>query len=397
MNRKKRSDPRLTDAFQQIGFQAPKEQSGMRAERQILFWLTAALLLVLLIGLLKAILLPFVAGIAIAYFLSPVADRLVTLGLNRIIASLLIVLAGGVVVVVLAILVVPLLVAQAQEIAVAVPGEIQRLREPMEAWVRERLGPVFPGIEGQLARAGDVLTQNWTSIAGWAATSVWGGSLAIFNFLALMLVTPLVVFYLLVDWHPMLAKIDGWLPRDYAPSIRALASDMNEAISAFVRGQGTVCLILGIFYALSLSFIGLNYGLLVGLATGLFAFVPFVGWALGFITATTIALVQSWPELTQPLLVVGVFAAGQALDAGFLSPSIVGSKIGLHPVWLIFALFAFSYLFGFVGTLVAVPVAAALAVLIRFALSVYLQSPVYKGGTFTAPSPAPRPTVETAP
>ena len=369
----------------------------MRAERQIIFWLTAAVLLVLLIALLKNILLPFVAGIAIAYFLSPIADRLVALGLNRIVASLLIVAAGAIVVVVLAIVLVPLLAAQAQEIAIALPGEIQRLREPLEAWMRERLGPVFPGIEGQLGRAGDVLAQNWTSIAGWAATSVWGGSLAIFNFVALMLVTPLVVFYLLVDWHPILDKIDGWLPRDHAASIRTLASDMNEAISAFVRGQGTVCIILGLFYALSLSLIGLNYGLLVGLATGLLSFVPFVGWALGFITATTLALVQSWPELTQPLLVIGVFAAGQALDAGFLSPSIVGSKIGLHPVWLIFALFAFSYLFGFVGALVAVPVAAALAVLIRFALSAYLQSPVYTGEPSTPAAAASRQTLETVP
>jgi predicted PurR-regulated permease PerM len=368
----------------------------MRAERQIVFWLTAALLLILAIGLLKAILLPFIAGIAIAYFLSPLADRLTALGLNRLAASLLIVAAGAVIVVVLAILVVPIVMSQAQQIAVALPGEITRLRDAVEAFARERLGPAFPGLEGQIARGTDILAENWTSLAGWAATSVWGGSLAIFNFLALMLVTPLVVLYLLVDWHPMLAKVDGWLPRDYAPSIRSLAAEMNDSVSAFVRGQGTVCMILGAFYALSLSLIGLNYGLLVGLATGLFAFVPFVGWALGLIMAVTLAMAQFWPGMTEPLLVLGVFAAGQALDAGFLSPNIVGSKIGLHPVWLIFALFAFSYLFGFVGTLIAVPVAAALAVLIRFALSAYLQSPVYKGAQLPAPSPVPQITTDAA-
>jgi predicted PurR-regulated permease PerM len=369
----------------------------MRAERQIVFWLTAAFLLFLAIGLLKAILLPFVAGIAIAYFLSPLADRLTALGLNRLAASLLIVAAGGIVVVVLAILVVPVVLSQAQQIAVALPGEIQRLRDVLEAWVRERWGPSIPGLEGQLARASDTLAENWTSLAGWAATSVWGGSLAIFNFVALMLVTPLVVFYLLIDWHPMLAKVDRWLPRDYAPSIRTMAYEMNDAVSAFVRGQGTVCLILGAFYALSLSLIGLNYGLLVGLATGLFSFIPFVGWALGLLTALTLAMAQFWPGMTGPLLVMGVFAVGQALDAGFFSPNIVGSKIGLHPVWLIFALFAFSYLFGFVGTLVAVPVAAALAVLIRFALTAYLESPVYRGGELPAPSPVPQITADTAP
>jgi predicted PurR-regulated permease PerM len=194
-----------------------------------------------------------------------------------------------------------------------------------------------------------------------------------------MLVTPLVVFYLLIDWHPMLAKIDGWLPRGHAHSIRAIASDMNDAISAFIRGQGTVCIILGGFYAAALSFLGLNYGLLVGLATGLLAFIPFIGWALGLITALGVAVVQFWPDSTPPLLVAGVFLAGQLLDAGLLSPKIVGSKIGLHPVWLIFSLFVFSYLFGFVGAIVAVPVAAAIAVLVRFAVTVYLESPVYRG------------------
>lgn len=351
----------------------------MLAERQVLFWMTAALLLILVIAVLKGILLPFVAGIAIAYFLSPLADRLVALGFNRIVASLLIVVSLAVIVVAALVLIVPVILAQAQDLAAALPGEIARLRAAIEVWARERLGPGFGSLDAQIARASDALTANWANLAGWAASSIWDRSLAIVNFLALMLVTPLVVFYLLVDWHPMLGKVDGWLPRNHADSIRTLASDMNDAVAAFVRGQGTVCIILGIFYAAALSAIGLNYGLLIGLATGLFSFIPFVGWALGFLTATTVAIIQFWPDMVPILLVVGVFLGAQALDAGFLSPTIVGSKIGLHPVWLIFALFVFSYLFGIVGTLVAVPLAAALGVVIRFALDVYLKSPVYQG------------------
>jgi predicted PurR-regulated permease PerM len=154
---------------------------------------------------------------------------------------------------------------------------------------------------------------------------------------------------------------------------------MNDAVAAFIRGQGTVCIILGMYYAAALTAVGLNYGLLVGLGTGLLAFIPFVGWALGFITAIGVAIVQFWPDALPILLVAGVYLGGQAIDAGFLSPNIVGSKIGLHPVWLIFSLFVFSYLFGFVGALVAVPLAAAIAVLMRFALSVYLGSQVYQG------------------
>ncbi len=359
----------------------------MRGERQVLFWVTAAGLLILTIAVLKDILLPFVAGIAIAYFLSPLADRLVAMGLNRIVASLLIVVTMAVIVIAAVVLIVPIIAAQAQALATALPGEIARLRDVVDAWARERLGPGYGGLDNQIGRASDALAENWTSLAGWAATSIWSRSLAIVNFLALVLVTPLVVFYLLVDWHPMLRKVDGWLPRGHAASIRTLASDMNDAVAAFVRGQGTVCIILGCFYAVALSAIGLNYGLLIGIATGIMAFVPFVGWALGFLTSTTLAVMQFWPDMLPILLVVGVFLGGQALDAGFLSPTIVGSKIGLHPVWLIFALFVFSYLFGLVGTLIAVPLAAALGVLIRFALDVYLKSPVYQGtpGAVAAP------------
>lgn len=351
----------------------------MRAERQVLFWVTAATLLILTIALLREILLPFVAGIAVAYFLSPVADKLVALGLNRIVASFLIVVTLAVIAIAALVLVVPIIVAQAQDLAAALPGEVARLRETVDGWARARLGPGYAGLDGQIDKAFSAAAENWASLVGWAATSIWSRSLAIVNFLALLIVTPLVVFYLLIDWHPMLEKVDGWLPREHAASIRTLATDMNDAVAAFVRGQGTVCLILGAYYALALSLIGLNYGLLIGLATGLMAFVPFVGWALGFLTATTVAVIQFWPEMVPILLVVGVFLGAQAIDAGFLSPTIVGSKIGLHPVWLIFALFVFSYLFGIVGTLVAVPLAAALGVLIRFALGVYLKSPVYQG------------------
>jgi predicted PurR-regulated permease PerM len=351
----------------------------MHVERQVLFWGIAAGLLIVTIAVLSDILLPFIAGIAIAYFLSPLADRLVALGLNRVVASLLIVATLAVVVIAALVLIVPVILTQAQDLAVALPGEIQRVRDWFDAWARAQFGTNYGGLAGQIDRASGALADNWASLAGWAATSIWSRSHAVVNFLALMLVTPLVVFYLLVDWHPMLDKVDTWLPRGQAASIRTLASDMNDAVAAFVRGQGTVCIILAAYYAVALSAIGLNYGLLIGLATGAMAFVPFVGWALGLITATAVAVIQFWPDAVPILLVIGVFLAAQALDAGFLSPTIVGSKIGLHPVWLIFALFVFSYLFGLVGTLVAVPLAAALGVLIRFALDAYLKSTVYRG------------------
>ncbi len=351
----------------------------MRVERQVLFWLSALLVLILLIALLRGVILPFVAGMVIAYFLSPAADRLARWGLPRGIAATLIVAAFACIIAAALIFLVPLLLSQAQQFAVALPDEIARLRGLLEVWARERLGTHYPEVAAGLDRSSDAIAENITSLAGFVAGSLWSQGRALFDFLSLLLVTPLVVFYMLIDWHPMLAKVDSWLPRAHAPTIRRLASEVNDAVSAFIRGQGTVCLVLSVYYAVALGLMGLRYGLLVGLATGLMSFVPFVGWALGFITATTIAIVQFWPDAVPILIVVGIFAGAQVLDAGFLSPNIVGSKIGLHPVWLIFSLFVFSYLFGIVGVLVAVPIAAAVGVLVRFALRIYLASPLYSG------------------
>jgi predicted PurR-regulated permease PerM len=361
-----------------------------RAERQVLFWLAALIILVLSVLVLKSVLLPFVAGMVIAYALNPLADLLAARGLPRLWASALVVLLLVVLLVLALVLLVPLLAHQVQQFAETLPAEIARAKQSVDLWTRELLGDRYAQFQAGLDRAASDLSSNWATVVGLLARSAWDQGLALVNLVSLFLVTPLVVFYLLVDWHPMLAKIDSWLPRDHAPTARRLARDTNAAIAAFIRGQGLVCLILAAFYAVGLSWAGLRYGLLVGLATGFLSFVPFVGWVLGFTTAILLALVQFWPD-TLPLLgVIGVFAAAQALDAAVLQPKIVGPKIGLHPVWLIFALFVFSYLFGFVGVLVAVPLAAAVAVLSRFALEIYLASSVYRGRDVTD-GPAARP------
>lgn len=351
----------------------------MRIERQVLFWLAVALLFVLALLALRAILLPFLAGMVIAYALNPLADRLTATGLPRLWASALIVALLIVLLLLAFIFVVPLLVTQIQQLADGLPAEIDRMRKAFEEWGSSRFGARFGEIKSGLDRAIADVSANWASVAGVVAQSVWAQGLALVNFVSLVLVTPLVVFYLLVDWYPMLEKIDRWLPRDHEATIRRLANDINGAISAFIRGQGLVCLILGTLYAVGLTWAGLRYGLLLGALTGLLCFVPIVGWVLGLIMSATLAIVEYWPDTLPLFKVVGVFALGQTLDVAFLSPKIVGSKIGLHPVWLIFSLFVFSYLFGLVGVLIAVPVAAAIAVLVRFALEVYLASSIYRG------------------
>jgi len=365
----------------------------MRIERQVVFWIVAAVLFLIVLSVLKSVLLPFIAGIVLAYSLSPVADRLVALGLNRTAVSAALVALGAAVLITAAIILLPLILEQARQMVAAFPAELERLHALAEAELLQKLGIQIPAFKAGVSQTSDALASNWAWLANWLATSVWGGSMAVFNFISLALITPLVVFYLLVDWHPMLQKIDGWLPRDHAGTIRQLASEVNDAIAAFVRGQGAVCIVLGTFYAVALSFIGLNYGMLIGLLTGILSFVPFVGWALGFIVSVGLAVAQFWPDATPVAMVAGVFLAGQALDAAVLSPKIVGSKIGLHPVWLIFALLVFSYLFGFVGVLVAVPVAAAIAVLVRFALQAYLDSDYYHGGDRATAEPGKGPSV----
>ena len=351
----------------------------MRIERQVLFWFAALAVLVLTVGMLREVLLPFVLGMVLAYFMNPIVDRLTSFGLGRVVASVIVVAGLVAAFASLAVYVLPIIAAQAHDLALALPGELERISGLIDLWAREQLGARYPQFESGLAGALKSLSDNWTNLAGWIGAEVLSRGRGLFQILSILLVTPLVMFYLLIDWHPMLAKIDRWLPRDHADTIRAVASDVNDAVSAFIRGQGTVCLILGIYYSIALSLAGLDYALLVGVATGLMSFVPFVGWALGLITASTLAIMQHWPDAMPLVWVVAVFLGAQALDAGFLSPKIVGSKIGLHPVWLILALFVFSYLFGFMGTLVAVPVAAALAVLVRFGLQHYLNSEVYRG------------------
>lgn len=351
----------------------------MRIEKQLWFWLAALALVVLVIALLKDILLPFVTAIVIAYFLNPLADRLEAIGLARIWAAVIIVGLAAVTVALALVLLVPVLAEQVRQLIAAAPAEVERLKAAVEGLAGYWLGPNFPAFKVALDRAMANASENWAAMAGSIMASVWSRGLALVNFLSLLLITPVVVFYLLVDWHPMLARVDRALPRDHAPTVRRLAAEINDAVAAFIRGQGAICMMLGVYYAAGLSWAGIEYGLLVGLTTGLLAFIPIVGWLLGLIFASGLAIVQFWPDLAPLAKVVGVLVAGIAFDAAVLSPRFVGQKVGLHPVWLIFALFVFSYLFGFVGTLVAVPLAAAIGVLVRFAVQVYLDSSVYKG------------------
>jgi predicted PurR-regulated permease PerM len=351
----------------------------MTLQRQASFWFVALLVFIGVVWLLQDILLPFIAGFVLAYFLDPVADALERLKIPRVLATLLILSVAIAAVVIGILVVVPILADQALKLA-------QDLPDLAKALVA-RLDEVTPqAVKDLLAKAGGAPSDSLGDMAGkatgWFATvmqSVWSGGMALVNVLSLLIITPIVAFYLLADWDKLVAKIDSWLPRDYVDEVRMIARNIDSAMAGFIRGQGTVCLLLGVFYAVGLSLAGLKFGLAIGLGAGLLSFVPYVGAIIGGVLAIGVGLVQFWPDYSAVLLIIGIFAAGQFLEGNFLSPKLVGGSIGLHPVWLMFALLAFSYMFGFVGLLLAVPLAAVVGVLVRYGISRYLGSRLYTG------------------
>lgn len=351
----------------------------MHFERHALFWTATALLFAYIVQLIAPALVPFVIGLVLAYFLNPVVDAMSRAGIPRWISAILLLAAMTCIITLALVFVLPVLAQQAAGLVEAAPREVGRLRGALETAAREHLGVRYPQAEAAVRSALESFTSSAPSLVGTFVQGLWNQGTAAVNFFTVVLITPVVFFYVVKDWPKMLAKIDAWLPRQGADQIRALAIEIDSRISAFIRGQGVVCILLALFYAVALSLAGLDYGMLVGILTGLASFIPIFGWSLGALAAMIIAFIQHWPDLTPILIIAGIMLAGQALESGILSPYIIGSEIGLHPVWLIFALLTFSYLFGFLGLLVAVPVSAAIGVLVRFALRAYLESSMYQG------------------
>lgn len=352
---------------------------GMSLRQQVLFWLVTGAVFIAFLYVFSSILLPFLAGMILAYFLDPVADRLERFGLSRLAATIVILIGFIAAFIIALMIVVPVLAAQLADFLTRIPDYIARLQGLITSydpgWLQENVGvdpnSLRDGLSTLLAQGAGFLTSLMQSI--------WNSGKTLVDIAGLFVVTPVVAFYMLLDWDRMVAKVDSWIPRDHLTSVRRIATDINSATAGFVRGQGTLCLILGIFYAVGLTVVGLNFGLLIGLFAGLISFIPYVGSLVGLALSVGVALVQFWPQWPWVLAVAGIFFIGQFVEGNILQPRLVGKSVGLHPVWLMFALFAFGYLFGFVGLLVAVPAAAAIAVLVRFAIDRYLESPLYRG------------------
>lgn len=347
---------------------------ALPVRQQATYWGIATLLFFAVLWGLGNVLLPFIVGGAIAYFLDPVADRLERAGLSRTAATATISVIALLAFTLLALLIVPMLVRQLGQLVNAAPDIFGKL----QGFLTQR----FPHIMDQDSVVRDTLVSLGKTIqarGGELASGLLSSAVSVINAVVFLVVVPVVAFYLLLDWDHLVARIDALIPLDHRETVRAIAQDIDRVLAGFVRGQVSVCMILGTFYAVALMLAGLQFGLIVGAIAGLVTFIPYVGALIGGALAIGLALFQFWGDWTQIAIVAGIFAVGQFLEGNIITPRLVGKSVGLHPVWLIFALSAFGTLFGFVGMLVAVPLAAAIGVLVRFAIQRYSASRLYTG------------------
>lgn len=344
--------------------------------RVTLFWLGAIVFVLLAIHLLGGVLLPFVAGIGIAYLLNPLVDRLARWRVPRVASAAIVLLVFFLILAIIIMLLLPLIESQVSQLATRAPQALDDGRQHLQQWMdrlQERLSPEDAARLREMAG-------SWAAAAlGWGAKLVEGmlaSGVALASLLSLIFITPLVAFYLLCDWHNFTAHIDSWVPRHYAVTVREQLGHINEMLAGFLRGQLLICVIMAVYYAVALTIIGTSSAVVIGILIGILAFIPVVGALIGFLLAIGLTLVQE-PTWQAAIAVVVVFAAGQGVESNVLSPKLVGDRVHLHPVWIIFALLAFGKLFGFLGVLLALPAAAVVGVLVRFAMGRYLDSPIY--------------------
>ena len=338
-----------------------------------LFWLLVAIIMASSFYFLRTILLPFVIGIAVAYFLDPVVDKLEERKWNRSLATLFTLFVFLALVIFLVFLLVPVLTNQLKNFAQFLPI------------VKGKLQLIIDAVAGILNNKVDakVLDVPASGLIKWSTKMLGGvidGGAAIADLLSLFLITPLVAFYLLRDWDLIVEKVYDWFPIRHKDTLQEQLNEIDKKLAAFVRGQGTVCLILASYYAITLTMTGLEFGVVIGVFAGLISFVPFVGAIVGGLLSIGLAYLQ-FEAWTNIVIIAGIFILGQILEGYILTPKFIGEAVGLHPVWVIFSLLAGGALFGFLGVLLALPMAAIVGVLFRFCIDHYKNSSYYNGSS----------------
>jgi len=342
-----------------------------------LFWASSLLLLGLFFWLFSAVLTPFVLGITIAYLLDPLVRRLESLKIGRTAAAVLLLTAFFLSVSLLLLLLIPPLYRELSQLADQAPGYLQALAD--------RLQPYLDSVEQELqegalservrqavgSNMGDALNLGTGLLAG-----LMSGGRAIVGFLSLLVVTPLVAFFMMREWDSLVKKVDGLIPRHNYDEIRDLLTKIDRKISGFVRGQLLVALSLGLVYAVALSIAGLNFSVLLGLGAGLLSVIPLFGSTVGLLASVAVAWFQT-SELSYVAIIGVIFIVGQFLEGNVITPKLLGGSVGMHPLWILFSIMAGASLFGILGMMIAVPVAASVGVLINFALERYQASGYY--------------------
>ena len=362
---------------------------------QVGFWVAALAVATFLLWLFSAVLLPFIAAIVLGYLLDPLVNRLEKLGVGRAFATTIMLVGSFLLVILVITFFVPMLIRQVTAFIKALPDLVDRAQSLAAAasdqvthgWVSkilEKVGLNDSNASELKTYASDFVNKGSAWAVGFVNGLLSRGA-ALLDLLSLIVIAPVVGFYMLLDWRKMVSTIDGLVPPRDRDTVRGIAHEIDLALAGFLRGQSLVCLFLAAWYGIGLTLIGLNFGLLIGLVGGLLSFVPYVGSLVVLVLAVLIAVVQDWPSWHLPAEALGIVLVGQFLEGNVLSPKLVGDKVGLHPVWIIFALLGFGSVFGFIGLIVAVPVASAIGVLLRFATKRYRESQIYLG---TIPEPS---------
>ncbi len=346
--------------------------------RRWTFWLVLGLLFFIFLYMIRGILLPFVVGMLAAYLLDPAADKLEARKFSRGTATFIITSAFFLILLLFFLLVPPVIFDQLSGLVAALPEYIHAFHEKYDAKLAQWLGMLPPAEVESIRQAASESSEKLVALVGNLASGVFQSGLVLANIFALMLITPVVTFYLLRDWDELVTHFDNLLPRAHADTIREQLQKIDHTLAGFLRGQVNVCVVLALYYSIGLSLVGLKFGIVIGLLAGFLVIIPYVGALFTAVLGIGVAVFQF--GLSAPLVaVLVVFAVGQALESYFLTPKLVGEKVGLHPVWIIFGMLAGGALFGFVGVLIAVPVTAVFGVLIRFATERYLHSSYYSG------------------
>jgi len=345
-------------------------------------WVAVAAVAVWLVSMLAPILTPFVLGALLGWLGDPLVDRLERRGRSRNVA-VVIVFTLMVLVLVLALLIlVPLLERQITTLVKALPEYRDWFLDTALPWLETRTGLDLLGWL-DTGRIAEWVRAHWQQAGGFAATLfgyVSRSGVAMIAWVANIVLLPILTFYFLRDWDLLVGRVAALVPRDHIGTVSRLARESNDVLGAFLRGQFLVMIALGVIYAAGLSLVGLKLGLLIGIIAGLISFIPYLGATTGVVLALVAALVQAQGFDPKLLVLVGVvFTVGQLLESYVLTPRIVGDKIGLHPMAVIFAIMAGGQLFGFLGMLLALPVAAVANVLLRFAKERYRESDLYTG------------------